>query len=137
MLKESDVPEGHDINLDLIAETIHRVNSIALFARDNNMDEEFNTLVIDCGFLQKDEPSISLNSADVVEDTDAVINPDTTNDIKAEKTAHNEEDEYYDTVVFSTTETSFYSRIVLDILKPVSPQKKTSGILKSHSLHGV
>ena len=71
------------------------------------MDEEFNTLVIDCGFLQKDEPSISLNSADVVEDTDAVINPDTTNDIKAEKTAHNEEDEYYDTVVFSTTETSF------------------------------
>lgn len=107
MLKESDVPEGHDINLDLIAETIHRVNSIALFARDNNMDEEFNTLVIDCGFLQKDEPSISLNSADVVEDTDAVINPDTTNDIKAEKTAHNEEDEYYDTVVFSTTETSF------------------------------
>ena len=77
MLKESDVPEGHDINLDLIAETIHRVNSIALFARDNNMDEEFNTLVIDCGFLQKDEPSISLNSADVVEDTDAVINPDT------------------------------------------------------------
>lgn len=107
MLKESDVPEGHDINLDLITETIHRVNSIALFARDNNMDEEFNTLVIDCGFLQKDEPSISLNSADVVEDTDAVINPDTTNDIKAEKTAHNEEDEYYDTVVFSTTETSF------------------------------
>ena len=107
MLKESDVPEGHDINLDLIAETIHRVNSIALFARDSNMDEEFNTLVIDCGFLQKDEPSISLNSADVVEDTDAVINPDTTNDIKAEKTAHNEEDEYYDTVVFSTTETSF------------------------------
>lgn len=107
MLKESDVPEGHDINLDLIAETIHRVNSIALFARDNNMDEEFNTLVIDCGFLQKDEPSISLNSTDVVEDTDAVINPDTTNDIKAEKTAHNEEDEYYDTVVFSTTETSF------------------------------
>lgn len=107
MLKESDVPEGHDINLDLITETIHRVNSIALFARDNNMDEEFNTLVIDCGFLQKDEPSISLNNADVVEDTDAVINPDTTNDIKAEKTAHNEEDEYYDTVVFSTTETSF------------------------------
>ena len=107
MLKESDVPEGHDINLDLIAETIHRVNSIALFARDNNMDEEFNTLVIDCGFLQKDEPSISLNSADVVEDTDAVINPDTANDIKAEKTAHNEEDEHYDTVVFSTTETSF------------------------------
>ena len=107
MLKESDVPEGHDINLDLIAETIHRVNSIALFARDNNMDEEFNTLVIDCGFLQKDEPSISLNSVDVVEDTDVVINPDTTNDIKAEKTAHNEEDEYYDTVVFSTTETSF------------------------------
>lgn len=107
MFKESDVPEGHDINLDLIAETIHRVNSIALFARDNNMDEEFNTLVIDCGFLQKDEPSISLNSIDMVEDTDAVINPDTANDIKAEKTSHNEEDEYYDTVVFSTTETSF------------------------------
>ena len=107
MLKESDVPEGHDINLDLIAETIHRVNSIALFARDNNMDKEFNTLMIDCGFLKKDEPSISLNGADVVEDTDAVINPDTTNDIKAEKTTHNEEDEYYDTVVFSTTETSF------------------------------
>lgn len=107
MLKESDVPEGHDINLDLIAETIHRVNSIALFARDNNMDEEFNTLVIDCGFLQKDEPSISLNGADVVEDTDAVITPDTANDIKAEKTLHNEEDEYYDTVVLSTTETSF------------------------------
>lgn len=107
MFKESDVPEGQDINLDLIAETIHRVNSIALFARDNNMDEEFNTLVIDCGFLQKDEPSISLNSVDMVEDTDAVINPDTANDIKAEKTPHNEEDEYYDTVVFSTTETSF------------------------------
>lgn len=107
MLKESDVPEGHDINLDLIAETIHRVNAIATFAKDNDMTNEFNTLMIDCGFLQEDELSITFNTPDVIEDTDAVINSDTANDIKAEKTLHIEEDEYYDTVVFSTTETSF------------------------------
>lgn len=107
MLKESDVPDGHDINLDLIAETIHRVNAIATFAKDNDMTNEFNTLMIDCGFLQKDELSISLNGADVVENTDVTVNHDTANDIKAEQTLHIEEDEYYDTVVFSTTETSF------------------------------
>lgn len=107
MLKESDVPVSQDINLDLITEVILRVNSIGTFAKDNGLDKEFNVLLVDCGFLQKDDPSISLNGADVVEDTDAVVNPDTANDIKAEKTAHNEEDEYYDTVVFSTTETSF------------------------------
>lgn len=113
MLKESDVPEGHDINLDLIAETIHRVNSIALFARDNKMDDEFNTLMVDCGFIQKDELSITLNAPDLVlEDDNVNVTNDTANDIKAEKTAHNEEDEYYDTVVLSTTETTFISECI-------------------------
>lgn len=107
MLKESDVPVSQDINLDLITEVILRVNSIGIFAKDNGMDKEFNALLADCGFLQEDELPISLNTPDVIEDDDVAVIPDTANDIKAEKTAHNEEDEYYDTVVFSTTETSF------------------------------
>lgn len=112
MLKESDVPEGHDINLDFIAESIHRVNSIALFARDNKMDEEFNTLMVDCGFLQKDELSISLNTPDVAEDDDVAVIPDTANDSEIEETTYTDEDEYYDTVVLSTTETTFISECI-------------------------
>lgn len=113
MLKESDVPEGHDINLDLIAESIHRVNSIALFARDNKMDDEFNTLMVDCGFLQKDELSITLNAPDaVLEDDDMDVTNDTANDSEIEETAYTDEDEYYDTVVLSTTETTFISECI-------------------------
>lgn len=100
MLKESDVPEGHDINLDLIAESIHRVNSIALFARDNKMDDEFNTLMVDCGFIQKDDLSVTFNEPEMdVVDTDTNEPDKEVND--------SDIDEYYDTVVFSTTETSF------------------------------
>nr|DAJ14410.1 MAG TPA: hypothetical protein [Myoviridae sp. ctNPX13] len=109
MLKESDVPEGHDINLDLIAETIHRVNIIALFARDNKMDDEFNTLMVDCGFIQKDELSITLNAPDAVLEDDDV---DVANDSEIEETTYTDEDEYYDTVVLSTTETTFISECI-------------------------
>lgn len=113
MLKESDVPEGHDINLDLIAESIHRVNGIALFARDNKMDDEFNTLMVDCGFIQKDELSITLNAPDsVLEDDDVNITNDNANDSEIEETAYTDEDEYYDTVVLSTTETTFISECI-------------------------
>lgn len=108
MIKESDVPEGHDINLDLIAECIHRVNAIAAFAKDNHMTNEFNTLMIDCGFLQKDEPSISLNVADVVEDTDMkAVDMNTTHDVKPDETPRIDEDEYYDAVILSIAETTF------------------------------
>lgn len=108
MIKESDVPEGHDINLDLIMETIHRVNAIATFAKDNGMTTEFNTLMIDCGFLQKDEPSISFNDNDVVEDTEVEdVDMDTTQNVKIDETPHIDGDEYYDTVILSTAETTF------------------------------
>lgn len=112
MLKESDVPVSQDINLDLITEVILRLNSIGTFAKDNGMDKEFNVLLADCGFLQEDELSISLNTPDVIEDDDIAVIPDTANDTKIEETSHIEEDEYYDTVVLSTTETTFISECI-------------------------
>lgn len=107
MLKESDVPEGHDINLDLIAECIHRVNGIAVFARDNNMEKEFNTLMTDCGFLQETDPSITFNEPDTV----MTIKSDSGEPVVADS-KESGVDEYYDTAVFSTTETTFISDCV-------------------------
>lgn len=112
MLKESDVPVSQDINLDLITEVILRVNSIGTFAKDNGMDKEFNVLLADCGFLQEDELSISLNTPDVIEDDDVAVIPDTANDSEIEETTYTDEDEYYDTVVLSTTETTFISECI-------------------------
>jgi hypothetical protein len=112
MLKESDVPVSQDINLDLITEVILRVNSIGTFAKDNGMDKEFNVLLADCGFLQEDELPISLNTPDVVEDDDVAVIPDTANDSEIEETTYTDEDEYYDTVVLSTTETTFISECI-------------------------
>ena len=112
MNKESDVPVSQDINLDLITEVMLRVNSIATFAKDNKLDSEFNVMMVDCGFLQKDELSITLNTPDIIEDDDVAVIPDTANDSKIEETTYTDEDEYYDTVVLSTTETTFISECI-------------------------
>lgn len=113
MNKESDVPVSQDINLDLITEVMLRVNSIATFAKDNKLDSEFNVMMVDCGFLQKDELSITLNAPDaVLEDDDVDVANDTANDSEIEETVYTDEDEYYDTVVLSTTETTFISECI-------------------------
>jgi len=112
MNKESDVPVSQDINLDLITEVMLRVNSIATFAKDNKLDSEFNVMMVDCGFLQKDELSITLNTLDIIEDDDVAVIPDTANDSEIEETTYTDEDEYYDTVVLSTTETTFISECI-------------------------
>lgn len=113
MNKESDVPVSQDINLDLITEVMLRVNSIATFAKDNKLDSEFNIMMVDCGFLQKDELSITLNAPDaVLEDDDVDVANDTANDSEIEETVYTDEDEYYDTVVLSTTETTFISECI-------------------------
>lgn len=113
MNKESDVPVSQDINLDLITEVMLRVNSIATFAKDNKLDSEFNVMMVDCGFLQKDELSITLNAPDaVLEDDDVDVANDTANDSEIEETLYTDEDEYYDTVVLSTTETTFISECI-------------------------
>jgi hypothetical protein len=113
MNKESDVPVSQDINLDLITEVMLRVNSIATFAKDNKLDSEFNVMMVDCGFLQKDELSITLNAPDaVLEDDDVDVANDTAIDSEIEETTYTDEDEYYDTVVLSTTETTFISECI-------------------------